>query len=284
MVRATELSGREEFFAITDKAVNILADNLIKTRHFGIFLIEKGTARCEIDFRPHTLQEGGLLILGDKCYFQCREASADFSLSLLVMTPEIWMETAAPFGLSFFSFLRRHPYTEGKLISEEYRQELHSVIRTAERICLDKRHSFRLQIFRNITQNILFDFYERMKSRLTGRNAANTTRQEKLFEDFIHLVSRNCTECRDVASYADKLCITTRYLSSIVRNMTGSHPKDIINVHCVQEIKMLLSTTDRNIQEIAYMLHFPDQSYFARYFRRYSGMSPEEYRPSLRKK
>lgn len=269
---------------MTDEAVNMLPDNLIKIRLFGIFLIEKGTAHCEIDFRPHTLQEGGLLILGDKWYFQCREASPDFTLSFLVMTPEVWLETAAPFGHSFFSFLRRYPYTDGRLVTEEYRQELHAVIRTAERICQNKRHSFRLQIFRNITQNILFDFYERMKSRLIGRNAANTTRQEKLFEDFIHLVSRNCTECRDVTSYADKLCITTRYLSSIVRNMTGFHPKDIINVHCVQEIKMLLSTTDRNIQELAYMLHFPDQSYFARYFRRYSGMSPEEYRKSVRKK
>lgn len=276
--------GREEFFAATDRIVDMMPDSLIKTKNFGIFLIEKGRAVCEIDFRTHNLKEGGLLILGDKWFFQCLEASSDFTVSCLVMTPEVWLDTSAPFGHSFFSFLRRYPYSDSRLITGEYRKELHSVIRSAERICLNKRRSFRLQIFRNITQNILFDFYERIKSRLIGRNAANTTRQEQLFEDFIHLVSRNCTECRDVSSYADKLCITTRYLSSIVRNMTGFHPKDIINVHCVQEIKMLLSTTDKSIQELAYMLHFPDQSYFARYFRRYTGTAPEEYRKSVRKK
>ena len=80
--------------------------------------------------------------------------------------------------------------------------------------------------------------------------------------------------------YADELCITTRYLSTVVQRMTGVTPKDIIDTRCIQEIKMLLCTTNDSIQEIAFRLNFPDQSFCARYFKRNTGMSPVEYRKS----
>ena len=150
----------------------------------------------------------------------------------------------------------------------------------SEYIYREKENSFRLKIFKNFLQNFLLEIYDKAKVRILNRNTSNTNRQEKLFEKFIMLLLKNSSTRREVQFYADELCITTRYLSTVVQHMTGVTPKDIIDTRCIQEIKMLLCTTNDSIQEIAFRLNFPDQSFFARYFKRNTGMSPVEYRKS----
>lgn len=81
-----------------------------------------------------------------------------------------------------------------------------------------------------------------------------------------------------MAFYADKLCISTRYLSTIVQNVSHSSAKELIDKSVILEIKMMLQSTDLSVQEIAYRLHFPDQSYLGRYFKKRTGVSPTGYR------
>ena len=105
-----------------------------------------------------------------------------------------------------------------------------------------------------------------------------TTRQTELFHRFVALVHEHSAQQREVSFYADKLCISTRYLSTIVRNIAHSSAKEFIDRSVLLEIKMLLQSTDLSVQEIAYRLHFPDQSYLGRYFKKHTGESPTEYR------
>ncbi len=96
------------------------------------------------------------------------------------------------------------------------------------------------------------------------------------------LVRIHCRKEREVAFYAEKLFITPRYLSFIVRQVTrDKSAKDMINRHLILEIKVLLQTSRLSVQEIALKLNFPDQSYMGRYFKRYTGKSPTEYRAAL---
>ena len=115
------------------------------------------------------------------------------------------------------------------------------------------------------------DIYDKTKAQFLHRKAGNTTRQEEPLEKFVHLVFRHCSTRRDVQFYADQLCITTRYLSSVTQDLTGHSPKEIIDTRCIQEIKMLLRTTDLTMQEIAFRLDFPDQSFSAATSRRTRG-------------
>ena len=88
----------------------------------------------------------------------------------------------------------------------------------------------------------------------------------------------NCAHEREVTFYADRLCISTRYLSTIVRSIAHTTAKEFIDRSVILEIKMLLQSTDLSVQEIAYRLHFPDQSYLGRFFKKHTGESPTEYR------
>lgn len=78
--------------------------------------------------------------------------------------------------------------------------------------------------------------------------------------------------------YADQLCISTRYLSAITKQVAENSAKEIIDENLILELKMALQSTGMSLKEIADKYRFPDQSFFGRYFKKHTGMSPKEYR------
>ncbi|MCC8087769.1 MAG: helix-turn-helix domain-containing protein [Rikenellaceae bacterium] len=112
-------------------------------------------------------------------------------------------------------------------------------------------------------------------------NKSKTRRQEEIFHNFISLVKTNCRTKRDVEFYADKLCISPRYLSAVCTQTTlNKSAKRLIDQMAVFEIKILLETINMAVQKIAEVMNFPDQSYLCRFFKRYIGESPQSYRLS----
>lgn len=145
----------------------------------------------------------------------------------------------------------------------------------------DRDNSFRIQIFKNFVQNFLLDFYDKTQHLFLQRKVENISRKEEIFKRFIQLIHKHCTSQREVSFYATELFITPRYLSTIVQVVTGQTAKSIIDQHVILEIKALLQSTNLSIQEISNRLHFPDQSFFGRYFKKHTGMSPLQYRSNF---
>lgn len=99
-----------------------------------------------------------------------------------------------------------------------------------------------------------------------------------LIKRFKQLIEEKCTENIGVKEYADILEVTANHLSETVKEFTGRTPTDFINDRMVLEIKRLLIHTQFTVQEIAFQLHFADQSYFSKYFKKITGLSPSEFR------
>lgn len=271
-----QLSGDEPFSVGIDIPIQPHSFALQRLENFTHLFIQRGTARIELDFCTYTLEEGHHIELAANLYFQCLEASTDFTVSYITISPEIQFEIAAPFNPSFFAFLKQYPLSP--LLPEEQIKKHRWMMQLVYNVYCDRKHTFRLPIFKNCLQNFLMEIYDKTKARFLHRNASNTTRQEELFEKFIDLVFQHSGIQREVQFYADHLCITTRYLSSVVQALTGHTSKELIDERCIQEIKMLLRTTNDSMQEIAFRLAFPDQSFFTRYFKKHTGMSPIAYR------
>ena len=85
-------------------------------------------------------------------------------------------------------------------------------------------------------------------------------------------------ECRDVNFYASKLFITPKYLSNTLKTVTGKKAGQMIDEYVVLQAKILLSSTNMTIQQISEELNFANQSFFGRYFKRITGLSPTQYR------
>lgn len=104
------------------------------------------------------------------------------------------------------------------------------------------------------------------------------SRGDELFFRFRQLLAEHYRESRSVAFYADKLCISTRYLTDIVQQHYGRSPKDAIGIYTVMQIRLDLLQSDVTLSELANKYHFSSPSFFSDYFRRNAGCSPQDYR------
>lgn len=103
-------------------------------------------------------------------------------------------------------------------------------------------------------------------------------RSEEIFSRFMKLLSMHYKEERKVEFYASKLCITSKYLSSLVKKASGQTPNKWIDEIVMEEIQHLLRYSNVSIKEIAYQLNFSNASFFGKYVKRYTGVSPHQYR------
>lgn len=106
------------------------------------------------------------------------------------------------------------------------------------------------------------------------------SREQQLFTRFIRLVAQYATERHGLDFYASHLCVTPRYMSTIVRYVSGKSAKHWIDEATVNAIKVQLRYTDKQVAEIAYDMNFPNSSFFCKYFKRLTGMTPMDYRLS----
>lgn len=110
--------------------------------------------------------------------------------------------------------------------------------------------------------------------------AQSTSRSRMIFEHFIRLVAEYHTKYRNVGFYADKLCLTPKYLSKLIKTASGKSAPEWIDSYVILESKNLLKHSDITIKEIVYRLNFPNQSVFYKFFKARTGMTPSEYRSS----
>lgn len=118
-------------------------------------------------------------------------------------------------------------------------------------------------------------------SRGNGVDATmQTNRSKMIFDQFIKLVSEYHTQYRNVGFYADKLCLTPKYLSKLIKVATGRSAPEWIDSYVILEAKNMLKYSNVTIKEIVYRLNFPNQSVFYKFFKARTGMTPTEYRNS----
>ena len=103
-------------------------------------------------------------------------------------------------------------------------------------------------------------------------------RVRELFNRFMMLLEKDCKISRDVNYYAEKLNISSKYLTNIVSQVTGHTPKTIIDQYVILQLKLHLKRSTQSIKEMAWEFHFADVSFFCRYFKKHTGLTPQQIR------
>lgn len=113
----------------------------------------------------------------------------------------------------------------------------------------------------------------------------NTVENDKLplssqmtFQRFIFLIAAKYKEVKSVEGYASLLGVTAKHINSVYRSQTGSSAKSVIDNTIISHIKAELSTTDKAIGEISFILGFDEPTEMCRFFRRIEGVSPGQWR------
>ncbi len=129
-------------------------------------------------------------------------------------------------------------------------------------------HSFNLLMYQLAT------IYHKNKKAVT----TSSSRNEEISLRFIKILKENYTSERNVQFYADVLSVTRGHLSKVLKQISGKTAKQVIENVIIMESKILLANPSKTISQISDELNFSDQSFFGKYFKKYTGISPTLYR------
>lgn len=113
-----------------------------------------------------------------------------------------------------------------------------------------------------------------------AQDESKKSKQDILVEKFLVIVKENFRNQRMIKFYSEKLFLTPKHLSRVIKEKSGKSAGEWIEDYVMLEVKALLKSTNRTIQQISDELNFPSQSFFGKYFKRRAGISPKEYRKS----
>ena len=116
----------------------------------------------------------------------------------------------------------------------------------------------------------------------TSESGKNVSTKEQQFKRFVQLLWASSGKEREVAWFANQMCITPKYLSVIVRSTCGKTPLHLIQSYTTNMIAQMLCNTDLSIKEIAREMNFSNESFFGRYVKQHLGCPPKEYRERMK--
>lgn len=99
-----------------------------------------------------------------------------------------------------------------------------------------------------------------------------------MLRKFILLLDEHCKRERKLSFYADRLCVTSKYLTVLIKQASGRNARQWIVDFVIAESKRLLQKRSLNVLEVSDMMNFPNQSFFTKFFRQHTGQTPTEYK------
>lgn len=240
-----------------------------------VLLVQSGCAVVSVNSRRWALRRGDVLILFYDDVAVVNERSALFSAQFVALDYRHIEDTVCKMAASDFWYLHYYESPVYRASAEEWRlldgwwRQMEWFGRREDTAQRDSLLASGFHVFLSAAEATVAE---------KPSKPLPDTRSRRLVVDFYKLLARHCKQHRDVAFYADALCITTTYLYKVCRKVLGFSPKAEIDQLTVFEIKSYLAHTDLPIKRIAEELHFDDVSYMCRYFRRLTGTSPADYR------
>lgn len=248
--------------------------------NFGIMgLCIEGYLIIDIYENNYIVKEGNLIIIMPGQVLNIKEKSPDLKISYFRISQALINDVLSGISrlspLFFIHMRRKYLYN---LTNEEFLRYF-SYINLVDSKLKENSDRYHREYVIDILKLFYLDLYNNYENQIlyTNQNVADS-RKEKLTYDFFLLIMEHHKEEREVVFYANKLSITPKYLSAVVKEISGRTAKDWITEYTLLEIKSLLNNFSLNIQEVAVKTNFSNQASLGRFFKKHTRMSPSEYR------
>ena len=247
--------------------------------HFAIFFVTRGTGHHVIDFKDYELKSERLFFIapGQVHAWKSFEGVRGF---VILFTKEFFSLTLQYQELRtylFFNTAYQHTYLD---LEKDAALQLQRIFKNIEDEHT-QRKSYSQNIIRSYVNILLFELTRAYEQSLPQVKEKDTVNQ--LLRDFEALVNKNYRSLHSVNDYAKLLHITANYLNTICKKRKDKSAGEIIRDRMMLEAKRLLTHSDSTIAQIAYDLNFEDNSYFGRFFKKYSGITPAAFRSEIKK-
>lgn len=242
-----------------------------KLKHAVIAVYTSGHCRMRINLNDYDIESPMLLTLMPGQIIEQMECSPNLQGYAIALSKRFIDMLNLPGWQQRYMAMYNNPLG---IVTPDMMQPIRIFYAILYRAAANEDNPFRLQVIENLIRVFYYG----------GLGSFGTPKQNEapyknsVVERFMELVQEHYREERLIGFYADKLCITPKYLSKLVKEHTGRSAGDWIENHVILEARAMLQSSDMTIQQIASTLNFPNQSFFGKYFKRVTGMSPKQYR------
>ena len=241
-----------------------------------ILLCTEGEANIRVHFSEWLLKPGAVITLFPGDVVSITHKSEEFKAETLRYAASLLREASLQLEHTVYSELktdrcRTESATLTSIVSNMFAL-LRLYFEQEGCICLDQLVLLQLKAF-------FLGFYDYLYRNPIKRTADNgSPRTKELFNRFMRELEDRYRQSRDVSFYAELLNISPKYLNIVAQRITSHTTKTIIDQYVVLQIKQSLSTEEMSIKQIAWEYHFSDLSFFCRYFKQHTGMTPQQFR------
>ncbi|MGN1233084.1 MAG: helix-turn-helix domain-containing protein [Candidatus Cryptobacteroides sp.] len=243
----------------------------------GFFFCRKGELEVVVDGKTFLVKENDILIYLPMSELYIHRFSPDLS-GVIGMADFAFVYSSLRIVTNTYNYLYVKDNPCFTLTSEgrELVEELITAIRRRENRDGDPVMS---QMFSSLAMALCYQIMHEYFS-ATPATPLKQDRNDLVFQNFMKALHSEKPRSREVAHYAEAQCLSSRYFSSIIKEKTGRSALQWITIVTIDDARRLLDNPNNSIKDVAFELGFPNQSFFGRYFKQYSGQSPSEYRMS----
>lgn len=258
------------------RADKFLGKNPFKLDMSMAIIYDRGEAVSKINMKEYHIKAPAVMIMMHGQTIEPISYSEDLKSRAIAMSPSftdrLFTNTTEIEAHSLYTSILNNPLINFEMDQNVFSQYYDLLLNVAK----SPKEEFKIQSAQHLTLAMFYGYSHMLHN--VSVNNKGTTRQEEIYNKFIDVLGEHYKTARDIGYYADKLCITAKHLSQVVKEVTGQTALEIIEEYVLTECKALLLSTTMSIQEISNELNFPSQSVFGKYFKRLTGMSPKAYR------
>lgn len=245
-----------------------------------IMLCVKGEVHMKFNLEEFVLHAGDIMVGLPGNFGETKWLSSDCEVAIIVFTDNRFIaeQPESALHLAYQRCFARRPIF--RPTDEEFLEVL-DIYRAMRRRLARPDFRYAREALRGYMQVLSADGFQwiSQQAEQAEANSASTRndRSQQYFEKFLDLVRQHYAQERDIHFYADKLCLTPKYLSTIIYKVSGRYASEWIKEYVLLEAKALLRSRQYTVQQVCDRLGFNNASFFGKYFKAAVGMSPGQY-------
>lgn len=236
----------------------------------GIFV--RGEARISINLVERHITAGTLIFLGPGTVI----SPISFSKDIQIFGIGLFADFPMPFATGQLPTTFNGQLRDFQIkVDEDYIKTARHIIDTIWQVI--HQSDYDRPTLSSLVAALMYHYHSAYQ-RHTDSMLASKSRQQTIFNRFIYLVNQYANREHQISFYADKMCLTERYLGTVISQASGSSAKEWIDKALITRIKIELKHTEKSIAQISDDMNFPNPSFFCKYFKRITGLTPLEYK------
>ena len=239
-------------------------------------IVLEGSLTLELNTVPYQLEKNCSLFVDRKMVVTGVKHSDDFRCVICALSTDI--------GFSFFnkSLMQSVMHLLSNPVITMNQVEVDLMLKYYELLVFKMDHpemNFARETMRDIIRCFAYDLLSNITKHFNQSDGDDMLRQsDRIFRKFMLLLAENSNVNRSVKSYADELCVSPKYLTSVCRKHSDSTASELIATSVMSRVKQLLLYSDLSIKEVAGEMGFDNLSFFGKYVKKHLGLSPNHYR------